>query len=164
MRKLYIKNRYGFCKLVLIESGKVSGYMVAEHTKDRVYQVVRVVAESGEGLSVYKYMMQYLHTLNGSLTSSGDATNKGSVSVWNRIVKLSEAVAHRLKDIPSIGIPLYLNEDSYSLDDDSFLNNSYSLDPILGDFLNILTPCTTIFDDLVIGGEKLFNEKYYKNI
>jgi hypothetical protein len=162
MNNILISHTQDVVKVVLQSrtTSKVTGYMVASLDHDNVYSVVRVVADKGNGLLTYKVAMMYLNTQGITLTSSGDETNKGSISVWKRLIVCSNIVATPLNSLPSLGgIPLFMNDDVCSIDDDSFLNNSYTVTPS-EQFFNSLVHCNNI-DNLVKEGEDYFYKRYY---
>ena len=162
MSNILISHTHNVLKIVLQSrtTSKVIGYMVASLDHDKVYSVVRVVTDKGNGLLTYKVAMMYLNTQGLTLTSSGDETNKGSVSVWNRLIVCPNIVTTPLYNLPSLGgLPLFLDENTCSIDNDSFLNNSYTIVPS-EQFFNSLVYCNNI-DNLIKEGENLFFKRYY---
>ena len=141
----------------------VVGYMLASLDHSNVYSVVRVVAESGLGIATYKVAMMYLNTQGMTLTNSGDEMNNHSRKVWERLQVDCDTISTPLNNLPSMGgLPLFLSEDLMLIDDDSFLNNSYTVTPT-EDFNNSITPCSAVVTDVLVNkGEQMFFKRYYE--
>lgn len=141
---------------------KVSGYMFASLDHVNVYKVVRVVADRGLGIPLYSAVMMAINAEGLRLTSSGDEMNSSSCSLWERLVVVEGITAYPLDNMPSMeGIPLFLSEDDQTIEDDNFLNNSYTMKPD-DNFINNLTTTTKlVMDKLIHDGENMFFKRYY---
>ena len=159
---VYQTKKENFKVISLGEYSEVMGFMACSLKEDGVYSVDKVAAmpRLGIGMKLYESALCNVGQLGCHLVCSGDEMNDASVKMWNKIVERGDLDIMPLEaPVSTGGIPLYLDEDTKTIDYCSFLRNKYR---ILKGKPNYWNKDSRFLTECVREGNSLFNKLYYQ--